>query len=276
MPDSMETLKAEFDRDGYAVAPSLFSPDECAAYIEHYMTLRAAGTYPGDFGGEHLTATDPLKKFPRMIQMHYWDTVTMQWFREPRLTKCLTILMGGEPYALQTMLYFKPAGARGQALHQDQWYLRVRPGTCVAAWLSLDDADEENGCMQIVPGTANLPVLCAERADTKISFTDITVPLAEGMTVRPVRMKAGDVLFFGGSLIHGSYPNASKNRFRRALIGHYISGEAEEVGGGKVLRLSDGEPIQLNVSPDGTLCGVWRDNQVEIIEREAHKPLVKE
>ena len=69
---------------------------------------------------------------------------------------------------------------------------------------------------------------------------------------------------------------SAKDRFRRALIGHYISGEAEEVGGGKVLRLADGEPIQLHVSPEGTLCGVWRGDAIEIIERESLKPTVAE
>ena len=42
-------------------------------------------------------------------------------------------------------------------------------------------------------------------------------------------MAAGDVLFFNGSVIHGSFPNASRDRFRRALIGHYVAGEAEKV-----------------------------------------------
>lgn len=274
--NAIADLKADFDEQGFAVARGLFSQQECARYIEHYMTLRESGTYPGDYGGEHLTATDPLKKYPRMIQMHEWDALTMEWFFDSRLTERLTVLMGREPYALQTMLYFKPAGARGQALHQDQWYLRVHPGTCIAAWLSLDDTDEENGCMQVVPGTAHLPLLCAERADTKVSFTDITVPLAEGMTTEPVRMKAGDVLFFGGSLIHGSYPNTSRDRFRRSLIGHYISGEAEEVGSGKVLRLSNGETVKLRPSPKGTLCGVWRGGEVEVIEQDAIEAKVKE
>ena len=30
--------------------------------------------------------------------------------------------------------------ARGQALHQDNFYLRVKPGTCMAAWIAIDDA----------------------------------------------------------------------------------------------------------------------------------------
>ena len=41
------------------------------------------------------------------------------------------LLLGREPYAAQTMFYFKPPGARGQALHQDQTPLRVQPGTCL-------------------------------------------------------------------------------------------------------------------------------------------------
>src|SRR5438045_6457150 len=166
-----------------------------------------------------------------MIHRHRWDEMSLKWLLDSRLGEAMTTLLGREPYAVQTMLYFKPAGARGQPLHQDQFYLRVQPGTCMAAWLALDPCDEENGCMQIVPGSHKLPVLCTEGADTSVSFTDVTVPIPEGTPVQPVLMQPGDVLFFQGSVIHGSYPNRSKDRFRRALIGHYIAGEASQVGG---------------------------------------------
>jgi hypothetical protein len=33
---------------------------------------------------------------------------------------------GTEPYAVQIMFYFRPRGSRGQALHQDNFYLRPR------------------------------------------------------------------------------------------------------------------------------------------------------
>ena len=82
------------------------------------------------------------------------------------------------------MLYFKPAGARGQALHQDNFYLRAQPGTCLAAWMALDPCDEANGCMQIVPGSHRWPLLCTEKADTGASFTDVTVPLPPGQESR--------------------------------------------------------------------------------------------
>jgi ectoine hydroxylase-related dioxygenase (phytanoyl-CoA dioxygenase family) len=254
----MEAQIAQFHQDGYVVVRGLFSPDEVAHYRNHYTSLREKGRYPGDSAGVDLGSQDPLKRYPRMIHMHRWDQLSLDWMLDARLNRWLTALMGSEPYAVQTMLYFKPAGARGQALHQDQYYLRVQPGTCMAAWLALDDCDEENGCLQIVPGTQNLPVLCTIEADTSQSFTDVTVPLPEGMSSVPVIMKAGDVLFFNGQLIHGSYPNTSTDRFRRSLIGHYIVGEAEQVAKyyHPALRM-DGSEVTLAIAEGGSECGVW-------------------
>lgn len=247
-----------FKRDGYAVARGLFSLAEVAMYRDHYMTLRAKGTYPGDSAGVDVGSRDPLKRYPRMIHMHRWDETTLQWMIDSRLRECMAQLLGKEPYAVQTMLYFKPAGARGQALHQDQFYLNVQPGTCMAAWLALDRCDEENGCLEVVPGTQDLPVLCTAKADTSESFTDVTVPLAPGMKPMPVIMEPGDVLFFNGSVIHGSRPNVSRDRFRRALIGHYVVGDAEKVAEffHPVLRM-DGSTVELGVSERGDRCGIW-------------------
>jgi len=80
-------------------------------------------------------------------------------------------------------------------------------------------------------------------------------------------MKAGDVLFFHGQLVHGSYPNESSTRFRRALIGHYITGNAEQVGGfyHPVLRM-DGSVVDLEMSTGGGPCGVWAGGDIQMIE----------
>ena len=99
------------------------------------------------------------------------------------LTQCLTGLLGREPYAVQTMIYFKPPGARGQALHQDNYYLRVQPGTCIAAWMALDTCDEANGCLQVVPGSHHGPSCAPCQADTTQSFYRCTVPIPAGTPV---------------------------------------------------------------------------------------------
>lgn len=255
-----EEQLAQNERDGYLVVKGLFAPEEVERLKAHFMALRAQGSHPGDMVAETAQTKDPLQKFPRMIHMHRWDDVSLAWVLDGRLNACLTDLLGGEPYAVQTMLYFKPAGARGQALHQDNFYLRAHPGTCMAAWLALDTCDEANGCMRVVPGSHQWPLLCTETADTTASFTDVTVPIPEGQEVRAVLMDPGDVLFFNGSLIHGSFPNSTSDRFRRALIGHYIEGRAERVTkfDQPVLRMN-GSPVELQDGIGGGPCGVWRE-----------------
>ncbi len=253
-----------YQQNGYLIARNLFTEDEVRFYIEHFMHLRQQGTYPGDSSGVDIGSHDPLKKYPRMIHMHRWDETSLKWMIDSRIDQYLTALMGREPFAVQTMLYFKPPRARGQALHQDQYYLRVQPGTCIAAWMALDPCDEENGCLQIVPGSQDWPLLCIQKADITQSFTDITVPIPPGQEIRPVIMEPGDVLFFNGSLIHGSGPNRTSDRFRRSLIGHYIAGEARQVAQfyHPVLRM-DGSVIDLELSQGGGACGIWTDQNGE-------------
>jgi phytanoyl-CoA hydroxylase len=250
--------KQFFDEQGYLICKELFSQDEIHQYLHHYMEMhhieRARAvegiTNPGD----------PLVQFPRLMMMHRKDALSLKWLLDIRIAQTLTSLLGSEPYAVQTMMYFKPPQARGQALHQDQYYLRVNPGTCIAAWMALDRCDEENGCLKVVPGSQNWPLLCTTKADTQQSFTDVTVPIPQGTPVVPVILDPGDVLFFNGQVVHGSGPNFSKDRFRRSLIGHYIAGDAREVWKWyrPALRM-DGSEVDLDLSQNGGTCGTWVD-----------------
>jgi ectoine hydroxylase-related dioxygenase (phytanoyl-CoA dioxygenase family) len=202
--------------------------------------------------------SDPLRQYSRLMHPHRHDQLSLDWLLDKRLAAWLTVLCGKAPYAVQTMVYFKPAGSRGQALHQDNYYLRVQPGTCMAAWMALDACDEANGCMQVVPGSHTWDILCTQTADTIVSFTDVTVPLPPGQAARPVLMQPGDVLFFNGSIVHGSYPNTTADRFRRSLVAHYIEGDSEKVSKGyQPAYRMDGTPLALEHSPGGDRCGVW-------------------
>lgn len=258
-----EAQKQTWQDKGYLIVRGLFSPAEVDSYREHFMELNAGGAEASRHVAEPKPG-DPLLKYPRMIHMHRWDQTSLNWMLDPRIREVMVDLVGRDPYAVQTMFYFKPAGARGQALHQDNYYLRVQPGTCIAAWMAVDRCDEANGCLQIVPGSHRWPLLCTVKANTQESFTDVTVPIPEGTPVEPAVMEPGDVLFFNGSVVHGSLPNRTTDRFRRSLIGHYIEGDAQQVGRWyhPALRM-DGTPVELDASPNGMKCGTWVDAEGE-------------
>ncbi|MDE2748878.1 MAG: phytanoyl-CoA dioxygenase family protein [Chloroflexota bacterium] len=252
---------SEFAKQGYTMARGLFSLDEAAALREHFLWINENHQRQSD----NITDKgDPLAQYPRVGQMHRWDEMSLNWLLDPRLNEWMTAILGREPLVAQSMYYFKPPGARGQALHQDQFYLRVQPGTCVAAWMAVDRCDEENGCLFVVPGTHDIPVLCTVDADTNTSFVNDTVELPPGYEPIPLIMEPGAVLFFNGQLVHGSYPNTSADRFRCAMIGHYIVGEAEAVAQHyhPILRM-DGSEIDFGVSERGGPCGVWVDRDGE-------------
>ncbi|MCK6470457.1 MAG: phytanoyl-CoA dioxygenase family protein [Planctomycetes bacterium] len=254
---------AAFHRDGYHIARRLFSRAEIDAFLDHFMTMHARGeikNYPVYDPTE--AARDPLKKFPRVMHPHRWDERSVQWLLDARVADVLRQLLGEEPVAAQSMFYFKPPGARGQAFHQDNYYLRVRPKSCIAAWTALDRSDPENGGLQVCPGTHTMKVVCPERSDESLSFAKELVRPPEGCTPVPAILDPGDVLFFNGSVVHGSTPNASKDRFRRSYICHYAPESLSEIWRGyKPLLAMDGNVVDRNDATGGGPCGnEWGSN----------------
>ncbi len=220
---------AAYHRDGYHIGRGLFNATEVADLLRHIMELASAGPCPGlSSPPPGLTPGDPLARFPRMMHPHVKAPagpvreLSRDWMIAPRLRPILAALMEDEPVAAQSMIYFKPAGARGQQWHQDNYYLSVAPGTCMAAWIALDPSDAGNGGLSCVRGSHRLPTLPARPADLSISMAEEAVDLPpDAEIVEPV-LAPGDVLFFNGQLIHGSGPNRSRDRMRRSLICHYL------------------------------------------------------
>ncbi len=256
----------EFAKDGFTIARGLFSQDEVDKFSGYFTSMVERG---GDGWAESEVDpnnADPLKRYPRLLQPHRGDEVAFNFMIDPRVNSHLTAYGEGEPYAVQTMVYFKPPGGRGQNLHQDNMYLLVEPGTCMAAWLALDDCTEENGCMVLVPNNPDLPLICQiEKAGLdKEQWNNTMTPIPPGVEPIPALMKRGDVLFFNGNVIHGSYMNKS-NGFRRTMIGHYIVADAKQVAKYyfPVFRM-DGTTVDSGIAesePSGP-CGVYESKEV--------------
>jgi phytanoyl-CoA hydroxylase len=260
-------IVADFRSGGYAVARGLFSAEETDRLAQYFTDMVERG---GDGWSETAVepdSPDPLRRYPRLLQPHRGDKVAFNYMLDPRIKAHLTAIAGEEPFAVQTMVYFKPPGARGQALHQDNMYLLVKPGTCRAAWLALDDCNEENGCMVMVPGTQDFPVICQVQTPglEEEQWGGAETPLPPGTTPVPALMKKGDVLFFNGSVIHGSYRNRS-NGFRRTLIGHYIAAEAQQVAKYyfPVFRMDGTTVGGIDESEASGPCGVYENGEVAL------------
>lgn len=54
---------------------------------------------------------------------------------------------------MQSMLFIKSAGKLGQNWYQDEGFIHTGDQTLNAAWIALDDATVENGCLWVIPGS---------------------------------------------------------------------------------------------------------------------------
>ena len=245
-----------WQRDGYVVARGLFTPDEVRAIRDRFMALAEAGEpVPGHWAPAADT-DDPLKRYPRVMHPHRFCELSRRTMLKPELGAALGQLFGEPAVACQSMYYYKPPGSPGQALHQDNFYLAVQPGTCVAAWTAIDAADPGNGGLYVVPGTHRLDVICPDPEQFRDGRRTNLVDPPRGMKAVAVEMDACDTLFFGGSLIHGSPRNRSADRWRHSFIGHYMPASSTHVSGAYFPILDfAGREISYEAAAAGGPCG---------------------
>jgi ectoine hydroxylase-related dioxygenase (phytanoyl-CoA dioxygenase family) len=254
----MKSLADIYETDGIVQVPQLLDDTEIERIRAVFMDQVAADHSLAIDDG--VPDDDPLARFPRFVHPHRRTDieagrVSLELMLDSRILDVVTALIG-PALGAQSMFYFKPPGARGQALHQDNTFLRAHPETCLAAWIAVDDVDAENGGLAVVPGSHRTELVCPEPADLTESFTSVEVPVPDGLQKIQTRMRAGDVLFFHGSVVHGSRPNTSTDRFRRSLIFHYIPEASTEIAAFyNPLVRPDRRPTTLSEAIGGGPCG---------------------
>lgn len=260
----------EFYRtEGYLIVRGLWSPEEVAACKRFFEDVAATGEpwvvtdpksgTPSTLWSAELGATDPLKRYPRVMQPHRGSELCMRMMLDARVRDVLRALLADEPLATQSMYYYKPPGGKGQALHQDNYYLRVRPDSCIAAWTAIDRSYPENGGLWVVPGTQDYDVQCPALADPEESFTTHFVAPPNGKVPVPAVLEPGDVLFFNGCVVHGSRPNTSKD-WRRSFICHYMPSRSTHISDAYGVYDFDGRLVDKRLAEGGGPCGTEFDN----------------
>lgn len=98
--------------------------------------------------------------------------------------------------------------------HQDggPWQARLGGAAAVTAWIALDDATTENGCLRVVPGshTAGLRPMTPDAGGTPSMFGVGLEPGAVPATPAvEVPLGRGGLVLHHPLLVHGSGPNLS-------------------------------------------------------------------
>lgn len=215
----------QFHRDGWCVVDGLFSTEEIDAVEAFFEEFKRNGAAAYD-DGLRFEEIDPTQRQLRAMHPHRHSERALSWALQARVMEVLEALLGRPALLAQTMYYFKPPGAKGQGMHQDNFYLLAAPATCIAAWTAIDAATNDNGCLWVVPGSHRNEIHCpkAVPGENWNNYGDSHInPFPRDAKPIPVTVPRGSTMFFGGQLIHGSGPNRTKETSRRTFIGHYVS-----------------------------------------------------
>ncbi|MEM9789898.1 MAG: phytanoyl-CoA dioxygenase family protein [Planctomycetota bacterium] len=190
----------------------------------------------------HLSPQEKAQQFLRIHMLHRQIALHERYLLHPRVLDVLEVLIGPDLSAMQSMLFLKPPGKTGQGWHQDSYYIPTMPDSLCGAWLAIDDADEYNGGLWFAKGSGAEPVHppCPEvgygfgdrhvsdvkhikNASDPDDTTNHLTEVADRYDQVLGSVKAGDVVFFNGHILHRSKDNITTDRFRRAFVGHYCN-----------------------------------------------------
>lgn len=237
-----------FQRDGYWIAPQIFSADEVERFRAALARVEA-----GEYGtGKRPTLDLPIPPDPtalRKIDNAWWaDADLASLATDTRLGEIAAALLAAPTVRLwQDQLLDKPPtgvgpdkGAGGNiGWHQDwdSWRTVASRDAFVTAWVALDDVDEGNGAMQVLVGSHQWGHIAGS---SNFLGTDVDEQLAKLGETRPVEprhlcMQAGQVSFHHVLTFHGSGPNMSDRR-RRSLAVHFVAGDVTAIDEGEGWR----------------------------------------
>ena len=214
-------LAAAYRRDGYVSPIDIFATAEIDAFRAQFDELEAReGQEKAQIGlqGRHMS------------EAFIWRMAA-----DARVVDAVHACMGDDVMLLSTHFFCKypdPDAKSFVAWHQDITYWGLEPPVAHTAWIAVDDADLENGCMQVIPGSHRDGIVTHGTSTKGQNLLSISQEIPDELVDRsravPIELKAGQASIHHGQLFHASQPNTSQRR-RCGLTVRFIPPEARQV-----------------------------------------------
>jgi len=214
----------QFQTQGYTVVEQLFTPAEVAAMKAELQRLRDEGKIrnvrPAPEGTDPNRVKANLQLCPMAPQSDLFKALPFV----SKVTDAVTRLIGDEVLLHLDQTFIKP-GLRGTGTnwHQDNDYFQITdPMQGTAMWIAVDDANEANGTMRLLPNMFNQK-LTHER-DPESDHHMRCYPDNELDSIA-VEVPAGGAAFFCYGTPHCTLAN-NTTQDRAGVAYHFLTDEA--------------------------------------------------
>lgn len=210
---------AQFQHQGYALVPDMFSPrevDAMRAELDRFKReglLRNVAT-DGD-GQTHSTQKINLQICPIAPKSAFYRALPFH----PKVLAAVSQLIGDPFVFYLDQIFLKPGKCGiGTDWHQDNAYFKIAdPAKGTGMWVALHDATVANGTLHIVPGSHREAI---PHARDLHSDHHIHCQIDETRAL-PIELPAGGAVFFNYGIAHATRPNTT-DRERAGLALHFL------------------------------------------------------
>ncbi len=227
---------ADFCRDGYLNYGIVLTEDETRA-LRDGLKRCMAGDSPQAAESQNNISWGKSQGLEVVQIVNIWqaEDAFLKHLYHEKIVPLAAQLIGCETLRVwHDQIQVKPARVGGPTIwHQDHPYWPIiQPADLVSAWVALEDADEENGCMSFVKGSHRWgpknggTIGSITEGDKNLwgpSYDSVWIPEGESVEVIPAPVKAGGVAFHHCLTWHGAPLNRSE-RPRPAIAVHYMPG----------------------------------------------------
>ncbi len=255
-----------YNEDGYLLVKGMLSPAEIellgrTAREDRVLDQHSYGKADGEGGTVRLS-----------LWNHPTDTIYGMVARSESIVGSAEKLLGGEVYHYHSKMIMKDAKVGGAwAWHQDYgyWYQNgVLFPLLTSAFIAVDPATKENGCLQVIRGSHELGriehVLTGEQAGADQERVN---EILKRMELVHVEMSPGDTLYFHANTLHRSDQNTS-DKPRWSMICCYNAArndpykEAHHPRYTKLTKVSDSEILKAGEKRFSDAdAGAWLDTR---------------
>ena len=158
-----QSQKEFYAENGYLMVEDVVTPDQLARMqsITHDLIEASRGVSENneiyDLDAAHSASEPRLTriKLPHKRHPYFWEILT-----QSGVTEVLNDLLGADTTILTSKLNTKaPGGGRAVEWHQDWAFYPHTNDDLLAFGLMLEDVDESNGPLMVIPGSHRGPVL---------------------------------------------------------------------------------------------------------------------
>lgn len=215
IPEQVE----RFHTQGFLGPFSLCSPEQMAERRTFIETIFKPDSQEG-LPSMIAALNDAMQKgFGR----HHDQRLIYDMITAPAIVEPLRAILGEDLLLWRSMFFVKEPGEKRIPWHQDYDGWPIEPYLVVSAWIAVDPATKENGCVQLLPGShRHMFPLVPTPDDVLDGFPKMSDPSTfDDSGSIDMELEPGQFFIFNERLLHCSGPNRSAAR-RMGLAVRYI------------------------------------------------------